>query len=289
MQPSAEPTTSHLLAHLRALPGEPASWWNTFDAAHWPTLFRLLDLAAGLPPLHDNPALANLSPELWPDFTAVTGDLLRLQQLVAHPIVPNAAQLTLSHSADALTDATAELERDHCTTLADLLDPASQALLETAIAELEREHTGRWGQLAPVEAPALFELAEEILSGEPFRQLTGFELGHDDYSLTLSLQSLEPVGIAWHRDLYWPREWVGQDVFAVFYALGNDSPEKGGAFVYYLPWSNQIRAIYRRRHQATVLWNGRTHEQRILHAVSGYAGASTDRHLLILQCLRRSR
>ncbi|NJL29731.1 MAG: hypothetical protein HC897_18510, partial [Thermoanaerobaculia bacterium] len=70
-----EPTTADLLHHLRGLPGAPETWWDAFDAAQWPTLFRLLDLAAGLPPLLDNPALGELAPELWPELSAVTGDL----------------------------------------------------------------------------------------------------------------------------------------------------------------------------------------------------------------------
>ena len=126
-----------------------------------------------------------------------------------------------------------------------------------------------------------------LQGSERFGTLTGFDIERDDYSLTLSLQDLDPAGIGWHRDLYWPREWVGEDVFAVLYGLGDDSEEKGGAFVYYVPWENQVYARYRQRHEATILWNAREDSGRILHAVSGYHGEDTSRHLLILQCLRR--
>ena len=76
-------------------------------------------------------------------------------------------------------------------------------------------------------------------------------------------------------------------VTAVLYGLGDDSPEKGGAFLYYVPWENELFLSYRQRHQATVLWNSRDDEGRLLHAVSGYHTADTSRHLVILQCLRR--
>ena len=54
-----------------------------------------------------------------------------------------------------------------------------------------------------------------------------------------------------------------------------------------MPARNAVYAVYRRRHQATVEWNGRVNEERPLHAVSGYLGEDTSRHLIILQCLRR--
>ena len=133
----------------------------------------------------------------------------------------------------------------------------------------------------------LFTLFDTALASDRFRRLTGFDLDREAYTLTLSLQDLDPAGIGWHRDLYWPKEWVGEDVFAVLYGLSDDSAEKGGAFLYYVPWFNQLHAGYRRRHQATVLWNSRDDEGRILHAVSGYHTEDTSRHLIILQCLRR--
>ena len=69
--------------------------------------------------------------------------------------------------------------------------------------------------------------------------------------------------------------------------LNQGRPGKGGAFLYYVPWTNELYVSYRQRHQATVLWNSRDNEGRLLHAVSGYLTEDTSRHLIILQCLRR--
>ncbi|RMH21260.1 MAG: hypothetical protein D6696_06190 [Acidobacteria bacterium] len=277
-----------VLAALRALPPEaPASsWWRRFDRRRWPALFRLLDLAAGLPRLRDQPALADLEPGLWPELEAVTADLLRLQRLADEPVVPAAAGDVPSFAPGRLAAARARLEEHHCVNLDGLLDRRRQAALEEAVAALAVELDGTWGELDRQRGAAVYELIEGVLGGGVFRRLTGFELGRDPYTLTLSLQRLAATGIAWHRDLYWPREWVGRDVFALFYALDDDRPEKGGAFVYYLPWHNRIYAFYRRRHQATILWNSADPAGRILHAVSSYHGDDTSRRLLIVQCLR---
>ncbi len=179
-----------------------------FGREDWPDLFPLLTLAADLPRLAGHRSLSELPVGLWPELEGVAADVVRLQRMVDHPVVPAATAVATCHPRDT-------------------------------------------------------------------------------YTLTLSLQDLDPAGIGWHRDLYWPREWVGEDVFAVLYGLDADSPETGGAFVYYVPWENEDYARYRQRHEATILWNARQDSGRILHAVSGYHGEDTSRHLLILQCLRR--
>ncbi len=207
--------------------------------------------------------------------------------MIDHPIVPAGAAVAGCHSLPGLEQATAELERTHCVTVDFLLDDSGRRQLDDLVSELAAERGGRWGQLERTEAPELFALFDHALARDRFGRLTGFDAERDAYTLTLSLQDLDPAGIGWHRDLYWPREWVGEDVFAVLYGLGEDSPEKGGAFLYYVPWEDELYACYRRRHQATVLWNSRDDAGRILHAVSGYHTADTSRHLIILQCLRR--
>ena len=104
----------------------------------------------------------------------------------------------------------------------------------------------------------------QVVRSEAFGRLTGYDPTRDEFTLTLSLQDLQGEGIGWHRDLYWPKEWVGQDVFAVLYGLGSDDPSKGGAFLHYEPWTNSLRGIYRQAHQATILWNHHTTEGRLL-------------------------
>ncbi len=262
--------------------------WEGFPRDRWPALFRLLGLAADLPRLGQNASLARLPAQLWPQLAEVGGDLVRLQEMVDHPVPPAGAREPATHASADLTTAVDELHRRRCTTIDFLFEAAGRRAVEERVAALAGEHAGSWGQLERTDAPALFELFDGALGSERFHTLTGFEPARDAYSLTLSLQDLDHHGIGWHRDLYWPREWVGEDVFAVLYALGGDSPEKGGAFVYYVPWENQVYALFRKRHQTTVLWNGREDEQRPLHAVSGYLGEDTSRHLIILQCLRRS-
>jgi len=285
-----QPTTQDILEKLRRLEpaADPHAAWEAFEPEEWPTLFQLVDLAADLPPLAGSSALERLPRGLWPEFHSVAGELLKLQALAQHPRVPKAAKIVPVRGSAELALAQNELVAEHCTHVSDLLDPAGQRRLEAAVAELEENREGQWGPVEPDDSPALHAVVDEIVGGQAFGFLTGYRPERDECKITLSLQELEPAGIAWHRDLYWPREWLGQDVFALFYSLGDDSPEKGGAFVYYLPESNAIRAFYRRRHQATILWNARAAEERILHAVAGYHGAATDRRLLIVQCLRRA-
>ena len=58
-------------------------------------------------------------------------------------------------------------------------------------------------------------------------------------------------------------------------------------------WIVQRTGIRERRiaeeGEATVLWNAAFPDGRLLHAVAGYRGADTSRHLVILQCHRRAR
>lgn len=286
-----DPSPKQITATLEALrawsPSAPvAACWATLSPADWPALFCLLDIGADLPRLRDNPALARLPVALWPELATVTADLVRLQALVEQPIVPPGTKPAPRRSLTTPDDAKQALEQTHCTTIHGLFDSAQQGRLEAALAALRPRRAGTWGEVERDEAPALFSLIEEALGSAAFHRLTGFDLATGAFSVTLSLQSLEPTGIAWHRDLYWPREWVGRDVFAVFYALGADDAEKGGAFVYYVPWENALYATYRQHHDATILWNSADTAGRILHAVTGYHGADTSRHLLILQCLR---
>ena len=251
-------------------------------------LFELLNVAADLPRLTGNGSLASLPDGLWPALGQATAELIRLQALVDTPVVPEGSSMAQPHSlATALETARHELEEQHCVTVEDLFDATGRQALDAEIARLAESKLGSWGQLESADSPVLFGLFEAALASSAFHRLTGWLAGRDEFSLTLSLQDLQPEGIGWHRDLYWPKEWVGEDVFAVLYALGDDSPEKGGAFTYYVPWRDRLEAVYRRRHQATVLWNAAATEGRLLHAVSGYLGADTARHLVILQCLRR--
>lgn len=276
-----------ILHHLRRLPADAEPSLESFERAEWPALFNLLSVAADLPRLADNRTLAELPVELWPQLAEVTADLVRLQRIVDHPVVPTGARIAGCHPLSELEDAAGELERDHCVTVDFLLEDRQRERLDRAVEALAETRQGTWGELERSQAGDLFELFDAALASHRFRRLTGFDASRDTYTLTLSLQDLEASGIGWHRDLYWPREWVGEDVFAVLYGLGDDTPEKGGAFLHYVPWRNALYASYRQRHQATILWNSREDSGRLLHAVSEYHTRDTSRHLIILQCLRR--
>lgn len=284
--PEVEPAAiRRVLDRLRSLPEGPIeAWWQAFPRSDWAALFRLIDIGADLPRIAGNQTLAALPGAQWPALSQVAGDLGRIQRLVDEPIVP--AETT---AVEAFTDpvaAAARLDDHHCVTLDHWLGAAAQRRLDEAVDTLRPDKDGSWGALGEDESPEIHQVIREALAGDAFRRITAWDPDRDRFSLTLSLQTLAPTGIGWHRDLYWPREWVGHDVFAVFLALGSDGPEKGGAFVYYLPWHDQVYAFYRRRHQATILWNSADHEGRILHAVAGYHGDDTERHLLIVQGLR---
>lgn len=289
MERSPQTDSEEILELLRSLPEgtDLETWWQALPRERWPQLFRLLNLAADLPRLSANATLADLSQDLWPELSRVVKDLGHLERLVDTPVVPQEAVTDTSYSHKNLSQARAQLKADHCVTFEHLFGETRSSHLDAHLKALAKTKMGTWGQLERAEAQELFEVVEEGLAGEDFRCLTGYDPARDEFTLTLSLQDLQPSGIGWHRDLYWPKEWVGQDVFAVLYGLGDDSPAKGGAFLYYVPWTNTLRAIYRQRHQATILWNHHTTEGRLLHAVSGYHGADTSRHLMILQCLRR--
>ncbi|MEM7587244.1 MAG: hypothetical protein AAF560_27890 [Acidobacteriota bacterium] len=279
-------SASSILARLAELPTTSGESWEAFDPEDWPQLFALLAVAADLPRLVDNRALSDMPDGLWPELRTVTTELRALQGLVDLPIVPGAASPVACRTLPELESAVTELEQTHCVTVDFLLEPDQRTRLDALVAELAVDRLGQWGQLERDEAPELFDVFDRALAGEHFRRLTGFDHQRDEFTLTLSLQDLDRTGIGWHRDLYWPREWVGQDVFAVLYGLGDDAPEKGGAFLYYTRHDNAIRACYRQKHQATVLWNSREDSGRILHAVSRYLTEDTSRHLIILQCLR---
>ncbi len=296
MKTPEDPTESHLLGHdtadailerLRGQPVDGSDGWRLFNHDDWPRLFALLTLAADLPRFDGHRSLAELPAGFWPGLDAVAADIVRLQKMIDHPVVTTGTRIAPCQTLPGLEQARQELEQSHCVTVDFLFDQAGRQQLDALISALAVERDGSWGQLERGETPELFELFDQALGSDRFKTLTGFELDRDTYSLTLSLQDLDPAGIGWHRDLYWPREWVGEDVFAVLYGLGDDDPDKGGAFVYYVPWANDLAACYRKRHQATVLWNSREDSGRILHAVSGYHTADTSRHLIILQCLRR--
>ena len=281
--------TERVLARLQAAAASGDEPWECFGREQWPELFSVLAVAADLPRLATHRALEGLSATLWPRLREVADDLGLLQKMIDEPRVPTGARWADCRNLDELIEAGAELERTHCVTVDFLFDSMQQRRLEDQIGELATTHADSWGQLQREQAPALFQLIDEGLGSDRFAHLTGFELGPDTYTLTLSLQSLSATGIGWHRDLYWPKEWVGQDVFAVLYGLGQDTADKGGAFLYYVPWLNELYGCYRKRHQATVLWNSREPEGRILHAVSGYHTEDTARHLIIVQCLRRAK
>ncbi len=294
--PQATPEKiQQVLEKLRALPADASSVarWDAFTRSDWPALFRLLDLGADLPRLAPNRTLASWPAELWPELAMMRDDLVKLQDLVDRPAMPSAVLLASSHALHALEDAVRELEETHCTHVDFFLEDADRERLEREIGELRRHKLGSWGELERDASPVVYEIFERGLASEPFRRLTGFDLERDEYALTLSLQDLDPAGIGWHRDLYWPREWVGEDVFAVLYALGSDSPALGGAFLHYVPWQNEMQneiyALFRKEHQATVLWNSADSDGRLLHAVSEYLTPVTSRHLVILQCHRRRR
>ena len=259
--------------------------WNAFGPDDWPELFRYVNLGAATPRESAPQLLGSLPPGDWPELQTILRDLETLHFLVDHPWIPASAEM-LGVCRDPAT-ATRQLEERHCTSVDFLLTPEDRGHLENLITTLEASRKGFWGQLEREEEPELFTLFDRALGSETFRQLTGFVLERDTYTLTLSLQDLQPSGIGWHRDLYWPKEWVGEDVFPVLYGLGSDGPEKGGAFLFYVPWENRLCALYRQHHEATILWNSRDPDGRLLHAVGGYHGEDTSRHLIILQCLRR--
>ncbi len=278
---------------------DPVERWRRFEPADYPALIGLLDVAADLPRLESHRALqesagaAGLSGGLWPELDAVISDLVALQALVDYPPPPETLPDEVRRTApcrrlDELDEAARELTREHCTHIDFFLDKRQQDRLDELVEELAGKTTQSWGQLRREAAPGLFELVEEGLRSEPFRRLCGFDLDRDEYTLTLSLQDLDRCGIGWHRDLYWPREWVGEDVFGVLIGLTSDTPEGGGAFLHWVEEDSTIRAFYRQRHQATVIWNGPTTAARPFHAVSSYLTEHRARHHLHLQCLRRT-
>ncbi|MEE8524179.1 MAG: hypothetical protein V3T72_09635, partial [Thermoanaerobaculia bacterium] len=224
-------TTTTILDLLRDLPADdrPEDWWGMLTAEDWPRLFPLLGVAADLPRLKDSSALAGMPPDLWPELSRVGDDVRRLQRLVDHPAAPAAARPAPVYSIADLQAARVELAESRCVTVDFLFDRLPRQALAAQVEDLTRDKMGSWGQLERDQRPALFDLVDEALASDRFRDLTGFELDRDDYTLTLSLQDLDPAGIGWHRDLYWPKEWVGEDVFSVLYGLGDDSPAKGGA------------------------------------------------------------
>lgn len=286
--PSAEASLGRrLLRRLEVLAEQPVEdWWDALEPQDWPVLFRLLTVAADLPLFADHRHLRHPPADLWPQLAQVADDMLRLQRLVQCPSVPAATRLMPCLAADA-EEAGQELQDSHCVTVSRLLTPPQEKELDRLVDGLRATKDGSWGALERSEARAVFDLFDAALASPSFQRLTGYQAGRDTYTLTLSLQSLQAAGIGWHQDLYWPREWIGEDVFAVLYGLSEDSPDKGGAFVYYVPWHNELRAVFRRQHQATVLWNAKEAAGRLLHAVSRYHGDDTSRPLIILQCLRR--
>jgi|GEM_PF-4960193 len=263
--------------------------WEALGRDHWPALFTLLDIGAGLPRLAGHETVRRMRAETWPRLLDTVADLVRVQRLVDRPIVPPGAQpVPTLRDAESAAE---QLAEHRCVNLEGFLGAAGCAALEAAVEDQTLRWTGSWGDVTRDNASDLYAAMERGLGSAAFRRLSGFDLERHRFRLTLSLQSLETTGIGWHRDLYWPREWVGHDVFAVFHGLDEEASgaprgERGGAFVYYLPWHNQVYAFYRKRHQTTVLWNAAHTERRILHAVSGYHGADTRRHLVIAQCLR---
>ncbi|MEM7355906.1 MAG: hypothetical protein AAF657_34135 [Acidobacteriota bacterium] len=281
------PSANSILETLRLSSRNAEVRLDDFDRSCWPELFRLLALAADLPRLATNRSLQGLDADAWPQLKEVTADLAHLHTLVDRPTVPEGVRTAPIYSTDDLAGATAELEASHCVTVDCLFDDGGRRRLDEQIESLCQTKMGTWGQLDRAEAEDLFALFDDALASDRFHQLTGYDSSRDTYTLTLSLQNLDATGIGWHRDLYWPKEWVGEDVFAVLYGLGDDAPAKGGAFLHYVPWRDELYASYRKRHQATILWNSRDDEGRLLHAVSGYHTADTSRHLIILQCLRR--
>ena len=286
------PSATDLLSRLRAVPEDeiPGRIWDLVPPAGRRHLFDLLAVAADLPRLSTARVLDRADArKAWPDLVRSLADVRRLQAIVDRPTLPgDAIESTVADPSD-LDAARQELEATHCVTIEGILTAAQRGRVDARIEAARREKPGIWKPMEPDEEPELWEVFGEALAGPVFRGLTGWDPERDEFSLTLSLQDLDSTGIGWHRDLYWPREWVGEDVFAVLYGLGSDSPEKGGAFAYWVPWSEELRYVHRQDHQATVLWNAADDAGRILHAVTGYHGDDTRRHLVILQCLRRSR
>ena len=285
------PDLRPILEILRSLPdGVPLEeLWDAFSPAAWPALFHLVDLGADLPRVGQHRLLGDWRAGGWPELETVRDDLRRIQEIVDNPAVPARAEIVTAHGADGLDAAARELTDDHCVHVDFLLTPEDRARLDARVEVLQESRHGFWGELPRDGEPEVYEIFERTLGSDAFGRLTGFDLERDEFTLTLSLQDLQRSGIGWHRDLYWPREWVGEDVFPVLYGLDDDLPERGGAFVYYVPWKNEVRATYRKRHQATVMWNSADSDGRLLHAVSGYASNNTARHLIILQCHRRKR
>lgn len=279
-----------ILGKLRDAPGAapPAELWRRFAPTELPALFRLIDVAAGLPRLAGQGPLEELDEKIWPELAVVAPELVALQHLADHPAALPSDHPAPCRTLSELEEAVRDLGEEHCTTIDFLFPPAERPKVDALVDAVAARRTESWGRLVRDAVPELFELTDRAVASQPFRTLTGYEPGRDEYTLTLSLQDLDPAGIGWHRDLYWPREWVGEDVFAVLYGLTSDKPELGGAFLYWADDPGCIRRIYRQRYQATVIWNGRTTASCPLHAVSGYLTSSTARHHLHLQCLRRS-
>jgi len=279
-----------ILGRLREAPGatSPGELWRRFEPLELPALFALLDVAAGLPRLGDSGPLAELDASLWPELAVVASEVVALQRLADHPTALPSDQPARCRTSEELDAAVRELAEEHCTTIDFLFPAAERPRIDALVEDLAARKAKSWGRLERDTVPELFELADQAVASRSFRTLTGFDPERDVYTLTLSLQDLDPPGIGWHRDLYWPREWVGEDVFAALYGLTSDTPELGGAFLYWVDEPGCVRSIYRQRHQATVIWNGRTTAGRPLHAVSGYLTERTARHHLHLQCLRRS-
>lgn len=249
--------------------------WTLVPRPEWHLLFELVDwaAAAGETPLDANP---------FRDEILERDDFARLKMIVDHPIV--GAESRACSVASSIGEARKQLSEKRCAHLNFFFSDDQKRELPHLLAAEATEFHGRWAQASRQQCPKLFDLFEEAMAST-LAPLVGFEPSTDQFTLTISLQSLKTNGIPWHRDLYWPKEWVGRDVFAVFYALDSDSKEKGGAFINYVSHDNEVFHHYRRMNDVTVIWNGRTADDRPLHAVSGFRSADTSRHLIILQCL----
>lgn len=205
-----------------------------------------------------------------------------LLRIVKNPVIPSCSSLaSVHHDPDS---AQAALRSDRLTTFDFFLDAAGRRDLDRLLPQLRQRYGGAWQELSSMDERALYELVESALTSTAFRRLTGFDPGRDEFSVTLSIQDLDRSGIPWHRDLYWPGEWVGENVLAIFHALDDDNERRGGALVYYAASSNRVRHLFRRRHETTIIWNPPSDAARPLHAVSRFTSRDTSRHLLVVQC-----
>jgi hypothetical protein len=262
------------------------SMWHYFTPEEWPALFDLADVCRGMHELIQNFRAGHL-PGMWPPLAKVISDGLAIEGLLNWPAVVEGATPALCREPDKAKE---DFERDGCVNINFLIRQQNVADLDRCINQLRTRFS--YGnirldlrrEIYP-DLAQLFDIVEEGLSSDSFRDLTGYRFSPDSYRLAIAMQNLPASGLCWHRDIDWP---VEPDAVTVIYSLKDRPHQDGGAFLYYCERTNEIKYIVRQCHEASILRNGEPKHKRIFHAVSESQGADKSRETMIIQCVKRS-